>query len=120
MFHCQICNAFKEARGFNAYKRECRDCRRARRKLIKDGVSLKAMKTYLAEVGIKADFPVVDNVPEPAVSFDMGRRKRVEAQDDAAQNHLAQKQASEKKASQHNETQALPDNVTLLKPVDAS
>lgn len=73
---CQICDTFKEARGFTSYKHECKECRRARRKLAKEGVSLSAMKEYLAAVGIKTDFPVVDKEPEPAVSIDFARKKK--------------------------------------------
>lgn len=66
---CQICEKYKKNGDFFAYRYECRECRAARKKLKKEGVSLKAVKAYLLAIGYASDFRVKDDFPSVVYSI---------------------------------------------------
>ena len=61
MAHCQICNKTLRNVMFN-YRQECRECRDARKRLRREGVSLRAIKAYLKTTGLKLEPMTVDVV----------------------------------------------------------
>ena len=71
---CQICEKHKKNGDFFAYRYECSECRAARKKLKKEGVSLKALKAYLLAIGHASDFRIIDDFPS-AVSSTHGLKR---------------------------------------------
>ncbi len=51
MWQCQVCEEFRDDENFFAYRYECTDCREARKKLKRDGVTFKAIKEFLKATG---------------------------------------------------------------------